>query len=94
MSVKRTPVQSIVLYRDGKTFIPPVDKVFEFTAEEVADIERVNPGAFSTQATVNVDDVKHSVVMSKPAADPAVNYTPPVSTSPARTFGGKDEGPL
>ena len=62
MSVKRTPLQSIVVIRDGKSHIPAIDEVFEFTKEEVADIERVNPDAFSEQATVSVDDVNDKAV--------------------------------
>ncbi len=80
MSVKRTPLQSIVLQRDGKSYVPTIGEVFEFTKEEAADIERVNPDAFSSQATVNVEDV----------TDKAVQKT----AHPAGKKAAKDEGGL
>lgn len=43
--ISRVPVQSIVVVRDGKQVTPDLDKPFNFTAQEVEDIERVNPSA-------------------------------------------------
>lgn len=43
--ISRVPVQSIVVVRDGKQITPDLDKPFNFTAQEVEDIERVNPSA-------------------------------------------------
>lgn len=42
---KRVPVQTVILHRDGKQFAPPLGKAFDFTAEELADINAVNPDA-------------------------------------------------
>lgn len=55
-STKRTVLQSVVVKRDGKSYVPPLHEVFEFTAEELKDIERINPDAVSSQAMVSVDD--------------------------------------
>lgn len=50
---KRIPVQTITVVRDGKNFIPPIGKPFDFTDEEMADIERLNPAAI--REAVNED---------------------------------------
>lgn len=83
MTVKRTPLQSIVLYRDGKTFTPPIGEVFEFTQAEADEIERVNPDALSSQATVSVDDVADKAVAKKGDKAAAAKAAP-----------GKDESAL
>lgn len=48
---KRIPVESVIVNRDGKRFRPPIGKLFDFTAEELADIKLVNPGAVRTAET-------------------------------------------
>lgn len=42
---KRVPVQTIVVTRDGKRVTPKIGDAFDFTAEELDDINRVNPDA-------------------------------------------------
>lgn len=54
MSNTRTPLQSVVVFRDGKQLSPPLNIPFEFTAEEIEQIEAVNPDALSTLAVVDV----------------------------------------
>lgn len=53
---KRVPVQGIVIHRDGKNIKPPIGKAFDFTAEELADIMRVNPNAVSKIENVEIND--------------------------------------
>jgi hypothetical protein len=43
---KRVPLQTIVVHREGKRVVPALGEAFDFTAEEVEDINRVNPDAF------------------------------------------------
>lgn len=50
---KRIPVQTITVVREGKNFIPPIGKPFDFTDEEMADIEKLNPAA--VREAVNED---------------------------------------
>lgn len=59
----RVPLQSVVVQRDGNNVVPPIGAVFEFTDQEVADIESANPDALSATIAVAADDV--------PAAKPA-----------------------
>lgn len=40
---KRVPVQTIVVHREGKRITPKIGEAFDFTAEELADLNRVNP---------------------------------------------------
>lgn len=40
---KRIPVQTVVVQRNGKNFIPEIGKPFDFTDEELEWIKRVNP---------------------------------------------------
>lgn len=54
----RTPMQSVVVIRDKKRVTPEIGKPFEFTKEEVAEIEEMNPDALSTLATVDVSEVE------------------------------------
>lgn len=53
----RVPLQSIVVKRNDKAVVPPIGAVFEFTDEEVADIERINPDAISENVSVPADSV-------------------------------------
>lgn len=42
---KRIPVQTIILHREGKRVVPEIGKSFNFTVDELADINAVNPKA-------------------------------------------------
>lgn len=42
---KRVPVNTIILKRDGKNFVPPIGKPFDFTQDELNDITAVMPNA-------------------------------------------------
>lgn len=54
MSNTRVCVQSVTVMRDGKPFSPAVGAPFDFTKDELADIERMNPDAITKQVTVDV----------------------------------------
>lgn len=41
----RIPTQKIIVQRGGKNVSPPIGEKFEFTAEELEDINKVNPDA-------------------------------------------------
>lgn len=55
-SLMRTVMQSVIVGRDGELICPPVGQPFEFTANEIAQIERANPAAISTIATLDMSD--------------------------------------
>lgn len=68
-STKRTVLQSVVVKKDGRSFVPPIGQVYEFTSEELADIERLNPDALSDRADVSVDDLAAAGGKKVKAAD-------------------------
>ena len=51
---KRVPVNSVFVVRDGKQVSPTIGEPFNFTDEELTDIERLMPEAISTDATVDL----------------------------------------
>lgn len=53
-SNKKVVLKRLIIARDGKRMEPPIGKAFEFTDEELENIERVNPGAL--RDAVNEDD--------------------------------------
>ena len=65
---KRTPKQTVVVMRDGKSVTPPIGEPFEFTKEEVEQIEAMNPDAISTEATVDLTQAD-AADPKKPAGD-------------------------
>lgn len=74
---KRVAVGAIIVQRDGKRMQVPRGQAFDFTAEELADINRLNPGA--VRKVVNEDAPQTGTVVNKgkPAAastatDPAL----------------------
>lgn len=54
----RVPLQSVVVLRNKQSVTPPLDKPFEFTDDEIAQIEAVNPAALSDVVTVPVADLE------------------------------------
>ena len=50
---KRTVVGKIIVHRDGKRVEPKIGAAFDFTADELADIKRLQPGA--VRIVVNED---------------------------------------
>lgn len=53
----RVPMQSVCVERDGKRVDPTIGEPFNFTEEELAHIEAVNPDALSSTITVSAEDV-------------------------------------
>lgn len=64
---KRSPVNTVVVMRDGKRVVPPIGKPFDFTAEEVADFERILPGSLAKVSRVVEDDEDHGEPIRAPA---------------------------
>lgn len=62
---KRTLTQSITLVRNGKRVTLEPGRVHELSAEEIADVLKVSPGALSTTATVELQE--DAVVEKTPA---------------------------
>ncbi len=55
-SLVRTVLQSVTVGRDGKLMTLPIGQPFEFTADEIAQIEAMNPAAISTQVILDTAD--------------------------------------
>jgi hypothetical protein len=53
-SNKKVVLKRVIVGRDSKRLEPPIGKAFEFTDEELENIERVNPTAL--RDAVNEDD--------------------------------------
>ncbi len=69
--MKRVPLQSITVVRDKKSFVPPIGEAFDFTDDEVAQIEAMNPDAIGEVASVNVAKVEKAEKASKSKGDKA-----------------------
>lgn len=52
----RVPVQAIFVQRDGKLVRPKLGEKFEFTNEELGDINRMNPSAITKVVTGEIQD--------------------------------------
>lgn len=63
---KRTAVQTITVVRDGKTVTPTIGKPFNFTEDEIEQIEAMNPDAISTKIEVEVEDDPEPAAAVKP----------------------------
>lgn len=50
----RVPKQSVNVVRNGKLVQPEIGQPFDFEDQEVEDIERMNPDALSSEATVDL----------------------------------------
>jgi hypothetical protein len=55
-SLMRTVMQSVTVGRNGQVVVPTIGYPFEFTADEIAQIEKANPAAISTIATLDLTD--------------------------------------
>ncbi len=51
---KRVPQQSVVVVRDKASVSPPLGLPFEFTQDEIDQINAANPDALSTEAVVDL----------------------------------------
>lgn len=74
-TIKRVPLQSVVVHRDGQPFVPPIGQVFEFTADEVEQLERMNPDAVSAQVTMDAEAAPAPVPAAKKTAAKAAAKT-------------------
>lgn len=78
-TVMRRTTGTVVIMRDNKPVSIPPNTTFEFSAEEAAGIEKVNPKALSKIANVDLSD---TAAMAQIAAASAA------STSPGPATGG------
>lgn len=67
---KRIPVQGVIVQRDGKSIMPPLNKPFEFTDAEIAEIGDINPKAIK-RVEVAADDTDYVAVKDKTPPQPA-----------------------
>lgn len=67
--MKRVPLQSITLIRDKKVVNPTIGEAFDFTDDEVAQIEKMNPDAIGEVASVNVAKAEKAEKASKAKAE-------------------------
>ena len=51
----RIPVQTITVGRDGKNIVPTIGQPFNFTAEEIEQIESSNPAAVRNPVVEQVE---------------------------------------
>lgn len=51
---KRVPMQTVVVMREKVQVVPPLGEPFEFTGDEIAQIDKMSPGALSEMAQVNL----------------------------------------
>lgn len=61
---KLIPEHTVILHRDGKRLVPKIGKPFQFTAEEVASINAVNPSAL-TAPQVDAEEADESPAENK-----------------------------
>lgn len=62
---KFIPVQGVYVHRDGKTVAAPIGEPFDFTDEEVADIQALNPSAIREPINETPAPAKKAVAASK-----------------------------
>lgn len=63
--MKRVPLQSITVIRKNQAVVPDIGEPFDFTDEEVAQIEAMNPDALGTKAVVDVAKAEKAEKASK-----------------------------
>ena len=74
---KRIVLETIRVIRDKKTVTPPIGQVFDFTAEEIAQIKAVRPQAFRT---VVIEDPELAAA-AKVSAETAAASAPKAPTA-------------
>lgn len=69
----RIPVNTIIVQREGKQFAVPLNKPFDFTKEELADIKNLRPNAvrLPVQETAPIVSKEAEAAAEKAAADKA-----------------------
>jgi len=65
---KKIPLIAITVHRDGKPVVPPVGKPFDFTEDEIAEVNGMVAGAMR-------DPVNESPVAAPAPAAPAATGT-------------------
>jgi hypothetical protein len=65
---QRTPLQSVVVFRNKERVEPEIGKPFDFTDEEVEHIDAANPAALSDVIVTPVAEADKKAKASKSAA--------------------------
>lgn len=65
---KRIPLNTIILQRDGQKVVPPLNKPFDFTAEELKMIASLSPDAIG-KVPVDGDDGQELVTLTQAEID-------------------------
>lgn len=77
----RIPTQSVIVQRNGSNYVPPVGKPFNFTADEVAEVNALAPDALRKPVNEEVEGEQQTTA----------SKTPTATTAAAKT-GGKGKG--
>jgi hypothetical protein len=64
---KKVPLVSIGVARNGKTIFPEIGKPFDFTAEEIADMDNATKASGVTHYRDPLNEVADEPVAAKPA---------------------------
>lgn len=81
----RIPTKTVILQRNGKNFSPPIGKSFEFTAEEVKEIESLSKQVL--RKPINESAAAQDPEQKQPAKTDA-DKTPAAAKTGGKT-GGK-----
>ena len=85
----RVPLQTVIVQRNGANFAPPLGKPFTFTADEVRDIDAVNPNAI--RKPLNEEAPNAFPDAAEPPKTPVAAPAAPTKASVKTAKGAKDE---
>lgn len=87
---KRMINEGVIVHRDGKRVRPEIGKLFDLTADEIADIEKVRPRAISTLKEVEED--KRGTAQKAADDDTEDNADDKSTAAAAKTTAAKTTG--
>lgn len=87
---KRMINEGVIVHRDGKRIRPEIGKLFDLTADEIADIEKVRPRAISTLKEVEED--KRGTTQKAADDDTEDNADDKSTAAAAKTTAAKTTG--
>ena len=95
---KRIPIQRIIVQRDGKQVVPEIGQAYDFTAEELDDINRMNPDAIrkvivedkALEAQLKADEAADAAKAKKVAEDAKKAETTTAKGTTKPSSGGAD----
>lgn len=87
---KRVPTKSVIITRNGRQKLVPADKVFDFTSEELEQLNKTHKGLLRTprtegepEETVDVDNLKSNKAETDGNKAAAAKPAAKVDTKPA-----------